>query len=245
MRMSGFVAVLVALGSGSALAADLRPARTITPAAIVAAPTNWTGFYVGATVGGSAATALSEFSIVGLPPFASARNPMSGALGGLQAGYNWQSGPAVFGVEADIQYGNVKGSLDAPCPAGGCGALASASYGQTVSWFGTARGRIGYAADSWLIYATGGYAYARLTTEAIASAGPATAVSKWSDFRGGWTVGAGVELAIAQRWSLKFEYLYAELGRFDQTWTPAGLPAIRDSTRLDMNILRVGANYRL
>jgi opacity protein-like surface antigen len=118
-----------------------------------------------------------DFSIAGGPAFASIDNAFSGIAGGGQIGYNWQFGSFVAGFETDFQGSNLKGSLVAPCAPAFCfPAGLSASYSQSVPWFGTARARLGYAQDSWLIYATGGYAYANLETNALATAG--TAVCK-------------------------------------------------------------------
>src|SRR5690606_10779892 len=102
--------------------------------------------------GGGFAGAPSDFSLAGLPSFATAPNSLKGALGGVQAGYNWQHGAFVLGLETDFQFADVKGRIEAPCPVIGCGVPVRASYGHDVSWFGTVRGRIGYAADMWMIY---------------------------------------------------------------------------------------------
>ena len=130
---------------------------------------SWTGFYLGVNVGGGWSNANSEFSTAGFPSFASVDNHMAGVIAGGQVGYNWQSGAWVFGVEADFQYSGMKGGISAPCPAGLCAGCAS--FDQNMPWFGTARGRLGYASAGWLIYATGGYAYTRLESHASASAG--------------------------------------------------------------------------
>jgi outer membrane immunogenic protein len=113
-----------------------------------------------------------------------------------------------------------------------------------MPWFGTVRGRLGYAQDGWLLYVTGGYAYARLTTDASASAGGISASLSQQDFRSGWTVGGGIEVALTPRWSLKTEYLYMDFGSKNTTWTATGLPPLSDSTKLNMNLVRIGVNYR-
>jgi outer membrane immunogenic protein len=170
-------------------------------------------------------------------------NSLLGAIGGGQAGYNWQSGPAVFGIEADFQFSGMKGGLDAPCPALIC--LGSfASFDQKMPWFGTVRGRLGYASDGWLIYATGGYAYARFETDASAGVGPLLVSLSRSETRSGWTAGAGIEVALARNWTAKIEYLYLDLGTHDGTWTITGLPPLHDSTKVFTNVARGGLNYK-
>src|SRR5262245_20197081 len=84
--------------SSATVAADL-PRPMLSPAPPLP---GWTGFYFGGNVGGGWAKAESDFSVPGGPVFASAVNSLEGLQGGVQAGYNWQSGPAVFGVEADF-----------------------------------------------------------------------------------------------------------------------------------------------
>jgi len=113
-----------------------------------------------------------------------------------------------------------------------------------VTWFGTARGRIGYAAAGWLLYATGGYAYARVDTDASATAGPATATFTLRETRSGWTVGTGIEVEFAPRWSAKLEYLYFDFGRDTSSWVLTGLPTITDDAHLTMNVIRGGVNFR-
>lgn len=240
MRALTVVVLSLFVGAGSSVAADLQTA----PLVATIQPINWSGFYLGINAGGGIANAPSDFSLAGLPITATAPNSLLGALGGVQAGYNWQSGAIVFGLEADFQLARIKGSIEAPCAVLACTIPIKASYGHDVSWFGTARGRVGYAADTWMAYLTGGYVYSRLNTTAIAATGPVEAVAKWSDTASGWTVGGGVEIAVSAPWSLKLEYLYADFGRSTITWRPTLLPTINDSTHLDLHIVRLGANYR-
>ena len=112
------------------------------------------------------------------------------------------------------------------------------------------RARLGYAQDSWLIYATGGYAYANLETNALAAAGPLSARSSPREIRSGRTAGAGIEVGFAPNWSAKLEYLYADFGNVRTTWLAPTvpllppLPALNDDARLTMNVVRAGVNYR-
>jgi outer membrane immunogenic protein len=229
---------LFAIG-GTAAAADLsRPVyKPVLPPPLMQ---TWTGFYLGVNAGGGIGTGSSDFSIAGVPAFASVDNQLQGAIGGGQAGYNWQAGAAVLGVEADFQASGLKGSLTTPCLPGLCGA----TYSQKVPWFGTARARIGYAANGWLIYATGGYAYARLETDASATAFPATTTFTLRETRNGWTAGTGIEVEFAPRWSAKLEYLYFDFGHTNSSLSLSGLPTITDDAHLTMNVVRGGVNFR-
>jgi outer membrane immunogenic protein len=242
MRKIGLaVSTLLVLG-GTAFAADLpfRPAPAFMPAP---APT-WTGFYVGLNGGGGIGTGNSDFSIAGGPTFASIDNSVSGAIGGGQLGYNWQTGPVVFGVETDFQGSTVKGTVTAPCFPALCGLPLSASYSQELSWFGTARGRIGYASAGWLLYATAGYAYGQVKTNASASAGAATVGLGMTENRNGWTAGGGIEVEFAPRWTAKVEYLFVDLGQVNHSFVFPAVATINDTTRMTVNVARAGVNFR-
>jgi opacity protein-like surface antigen len=138
---------------------------------------------------------------------------VGGVLGGLQAGYSWQWGPIVAGVEADLQAAGLSGSSKGVGASSGAVPLLAAH--QTVDWFGTARGRIGYAPlPTLLVYGTGGLAYggggfsfAYINGDNHSGAGYE------NPNRVGWAAGAGLEWAFSPDWSAKLEYLYVDLGR--------------------------------
>jgi outer membrane immunogenic protein len=243
MRKATLAAFVILVTTGFTQAADLPRSKPVY-APVSTAFTHWTGFYIGGNVGYGWASAETDFSVGG-SAFASATNNLNGVLGGAQLGYNWQIGPAVLGVEADFQFTGMKGTLQAPsCSAAVCGVATSASYSQTLPWFGTVRGRLGYARDSWLIYGTGGYAYARLETDASASAGATSVSLSREETRSGWVAGGGIELAFARNWSARMEYLYIDLGRKDATLVIAGVPTISEDSRITQNLVRLGVNYR-
>ena len=230
--------------TGSAVAADIRPAQPMFMPAVAPVAQGWSGFYIGANGGGGMGTGASAFA-VGALPFATVSNSLSGALGGVHGGYNWQSGAVVYGIEADFEFTGIAGRVDTPtCPAAICGAATSANYGQKMPWFGTVRGRIGYASAGWLAYVTGGYAYGQLDTTASATAGAVTATFSGNETRNGWAVGGGVEFALTANWSARFEYQHLDFGGGTTNLTFAGLPTFADSARLTMEIVRAGVSYR-
>ena len=226
---------LLALGSAAA-AADLPPAPQLPP--LDAAPA-WTGFYAGLNVGGAFGSSRNAFSIAGfgLPTF---NTPLQGVVGGGEAGYNWQTGPWVLGLEANFEGSGLSGSRTAPCLPPLCGALA-ASYTQKLPWFGTLRPRVGYALGNWLLYATGGGALGQVDTSATAAIGSFVANNKRSQTRGGWTLGGGLEVALAPGWSAKIEYLYLDLG--SHTTTYLATPPISNASRFSANVITAGVNY--
>ena len=113
-------------------------------------------------------------------------------------GYNWQMGQAVFGLEGDVDWSNIRGSA-------ACGGGVTVCETRN-DWLGTFRGRVGYAFDRFLPYVTGGLAVGDIKTS-IAGLGST------NDTKAGWTVGGGIEAAIAGPWTAKVEYLYVDLGR--------------------------------
>lgn len=279
MRASTIKAVATAAftamaASTVASAADMAPRYTKAPPPIVEV-WNWTGFYIGGNAGyswGRADTDVTYFSTVtGLPiapppgSITSVRSDMDGVIAGGQIGYNWQTGNWVWGVEADAQWSDERGSatllcsatiIGGPClpgltfvPAGVTGT--TVALDQHLEWFGTARLRGGWlATPRTLLYVTGGLAYGEIeTTATISGAIPAlvSATGSNSDIRVGWTVGAGIEGMITQNWTAKLEYLYMDLRGFDGgSYSLAPLAAIGAQVDTDFrdHILRVGINYK-
>jgi outer membrane immunogenic protein len=235
-------ASLLALAT-AATAADLSMPYKAPPMAPIAS--GWTGFYLGLNAGGGIGLARSDFSVGGVN-FATVRNTLPGPLAGVQAGYNWQMGPAVIGLEADYQLSNLAGGISAPCPIGLCNAAAlTATYGQKVPWFGTVRGRLGFAQSGWLFYVTGGYSYARLETSAFAAAGGVSASFSQTETRSGWTVGTGIEVMLTGNWTARIEYLYLDLGTRGTSISFPALPlTIVDNARFDMHVTRLAVNYK-
>lgn len=216
-RTVAAMAAIIALGlaAEAANAADLRRPPPEYP--VKAQPVrlfDWTGFYVGVNAGYGFGKSRYDFGTE-LDRF----NTNGGLVGGT-VGYNYQIGQAVLGIEGDMDWQDVKGS--GACIGGIC---------QTKSnWIATVRGRLGYAFDRFLPYVTGGAAFANLKTNV-------PGVGETSDTRTGWTVGGGVEYAFAPNWSLKAEYLFADLGRFNCVGCGA-------TVKFNENIVRAGLNYR-
>jgi outer membrane immunogenic protein len=242
MRRTIVASLLLLSTSALGMAADL-PRSSYAPPVAPTPFNGWSGFYIGGNFGGGITTATSDFSVGGIP-IGTINDSMSGAVGGAQAGFNWQYGPAVLGVETDIQYSGMAGSLNAPCPTPLCVVPITASFSQSMPWFGTVRARLGYAANSWLFYATGGYAYAQVDTDLSASTpGFATAFTR-HEIRNGWTAGGGIEVALSRNWSARLEYLYLDFGKFNNPWVLVVLPTIDDNTKIVSSVVRAGINYR-
>lgn len=218
-----------------AQAADLAVKAPYTKAPPMQSIYDWTGFYVGVNAG----VGLGRDRTQHYQPTSSNSFYLSpqGGFGGGQIGYNWQTGsilgPLVYGIEADIQGGDMSDSRTVLNSF-----LTPNVYSQKLDWFGTVRGRIGLATGPVLSYVTGGYAYGNVKTN-VGIAG----VGAFSDSRveSGWTVGSGVEAALGGNWTGKIEYLYLNLG--NRTEGFGGVNTV--TSELRQNIFRVGLNYRI
>ncbi len=142
-----------------------------------------------------------------------------GFLGGVQAGYNWQSGPMIFGIEVDFQGANIDGHNDIGIGSDGNVGGFGSDLGTGIEWFGTVRGRIGAAAtDRMMVYGTGDFAYGRYRSAASYSYdfgelfSGSGSVSQ-SGTSTGWTIGAGTEYAVTGHATLKGGYLLPILAR--------------------------------
>lgn len=240
----------------SASAADMRAAYKAAP--VVPRCANFGGWYVGANVGYgyydhrlTDRDGLGPFIDTGLP--SSYNDTKSGVNGGVQAGYNYQSGCTVFGVEGDWSWTGLRASsfnLD------GDQTVAnpftdSVTVSSRLEWFGTARVRTGVVVDNLLLYATGGLAFANFKKSAtFFEDGPATTgVLNWNKNRLGWTAGVGTEWSFAPNWSLKSEVLYMRFEKDETTFTgvaPIGNTGVpyRFDSQDQVFISRIGVNYR-
>jgi outer membrane immunogenic protein len=213
-------------------AADLSIAPIYkTPPAPVA---TWSGSYLGVSGGGAWGKAVVRNELSGADQ--TPRMDLSGGIVGITAGFNLQNGPVVLGLEGDISATGKKGSATEFPP--------NAVFSNEVKerWLSTFRGRVGYAHDNWLLYATGGGAVANVDNS-IASAAGQISDNQW---HWGWTAGGGVEVKLTQDWSAKVEYLY--VGLQDKSYfNPAPSVAFPGNQRLNLtdHIVRVGVNYKL
>jgi outer membrane immunogenic protein len=211
---------VLALTATGALAADI-PRAPPARAPVVVPAINWTGGYIG--INGGYAWGWSSWD-----GFGSGNFNTNGGLVGLTLGYNWQGigSPWVFGLEGDIDWSNIKGSFtNAACPVG---------CETKNTWLGTVRGRLGYAVDRVMPYFTGGLAVGDVRATPTGFGGMTTT-------RAGWTVGAGIEAAIAPRWTGKIEYLYVDLGNPGCSIVDCGFAT---NVPLRANVVRAGVNYR-
>jgi outer membrane immunogenic protein len=240
------------------------------------APFRWSGFYMGVNGGAAFGQFSNSLSIANDPPgnvilldslagvSATGSTDLSDTVftGGVQAGYNFQTGRVVWGIELDFNSMRLDaafGSNSFPNPTGT--AAFALHENASTSWLFTARPRLGWTiTDRTLIYATGGVAVTKLdfsqdfSNRLFPPLPPETAsVSKT---KVGWTVGGGLEAAIAERWTFKGEYLFTQFGSEEAAGVAAttvsaggGPPTplsatFNNSVKLDVHILRAGINYK-
>jgi outer membrane immunogenic protein len=226
-------------------AADL-PNRKAPPPAYIPPPVfTWTGFYVGAQIGaGWTRNSLNTFAPGG-GFIAFGSEDASGVVGGGHAGYNWQMGNIVLGLEADIEGTSLNKTSTTYFFAGGGLVPGVYSHGTDINWQGSLRPRLGYAMGPALLYVTGGVAFADIKSSYFyAPAAAAGASASFSDTRAGWTIGGGLEYAFNNAWSARVEYRYTDYGKFTDV-LPVAFPPGGPSTehRIQEHAVRVGISY--
>ena len=206
----------IAVGASVAHAVDM-PTKAL-PASVSPPPYNWSGFYVGANFGG--AWTNGSLNI----PNNSLYGGLTEFIGGVQAGYNFQAGHLLFGVEGDFD-GATFSHPTLPTPT-----LGSVSQ----NWIGTVAGRVGLVEDRWLIYGKvgGGWVHSNavLNFPGVSWGG--------SNTSSGWLVGAGVEYGFKSHWTVKLEYDFLSLAN----WASTTVPSV--SLNRDVQMVKFGANYK-
>jgi outer membrane immunogenic protein len=228
----------------AASAADLpvkAPMRVVQPV-----PFTWTGFYVGGSAGlisqDTVHTDLDgDFNLSGSNPGGGTYGvPGHGGLFGINAGYNYQTGNWVLGIEADIAASTLDNTMNLT------GHFTDCRFGfqSKLSSLGTVRGRIGYAFDRALIYATGGFAYGKvdnnITNTTASGASETGQLINSSGWKTGWTAGGGLEYAVTNNWTVRVEGLYVDLG----STTAANNSGCSFGFKNRYSLARLGMNYK-
>lgn len=237
----------------------------LAPASATAQDHDWTGFYVGGNAGASWGDTSLKTRIepgtgaVIIPPAErdlingdqSSDDNETGFTGGLQGGYNFQSGSWVFGVETDIGWMDIGQSrskvyqspvlISPPI-------TATVRQEASTDWVWTLRPRIGYASGAYMIYGTAGLAASRISVEAsfADSRTPSnTGNFSESDSKFGWVAGLGGAYAFDENWSVRGEWLYTDFGKVRNSWvTPNGFAAFTTEADTRANLLRIGVDYK-
>jgi outer membrane immunogenic protein len=224
-------ASLLALAAGAPLAqaADLAPKA---PAPLPVPIYNWTGIYVGVN-GGFAWGHQDPLNVI-TNRFDEFTIDYSGGLFGGTAGAQIQLARVVLGFESDIAWAGINGRATFTPTIFGVPQPFLLNAKTSMEWFSTARARVGYAADNWLFYTTGGLAIIGAKTELTTAAGllcntVGVLACTGSHKRVGAALGAGVEYGLTPNWSAKLEYLYVAAVELELS---------------HVHIARAGINYR-
>lgn len=236
VRCAGLAAA-AAFFVSPALAADL-PVKAPIYKAQPGVAYNWAGFYVGGDVGYGWQNDQDTETIAATgaaSPFSPAdANKPKGVLAGGYAGYNWQFAPNwVAGLEADLEYADLTGTLLIVPPSG---------YDERTDYQGSVRGRLGYAFDRVLVYATGGYAFAHIKYT-YNDPTPPPSVDNKDSVRNGWTLGGGIDYAITNNLIARIEYRYADFGKVSNTPNWFG-GAFVETHRTTENAVRAGLAWK-
>jgi outer membrane immunogenic protein len=248
------------LSGGASFAADWPIAAPQLYRPVPAMPIEWTGLYFGVNAGyGWAQGSTNTFfagdltggttTPLGLGPtelsgtkLNGSGNP-SGAIAGGQIGFNWQAGMLVFGAEADGQWLGQQSSFTVVCSSG-----CVATENVKIKSLATGRARVGLAFDWLLPYVTAGAALVNVSDDLTVTAGGVTGSSRLlAGSTLGWTVGAGLDIALSSTWSARLEYLYVRADDVSTTAripTALGLGIANEGSSYQDNIVRVGLNYR-
>jgi outer membrane immunogenic protein len=236
---------LLALGMAApASAADLAP-YTKAPPPMVPMTYDWSGFYIGANGGGGWSNKCWDVTSFRTPftPFGEGCHDATGGVVGGQIGYRWQTGGWVFGLEAQGDWADLKGSnVSLFIPAW--------TNNSKIDALGLFTGQLGYAWNNVLWYVKGG---AAVTDDKYNGTVTATGAlfDSASETRWGGVVGTGLEFGFAPNWSVAVEYDHLFMGDRGITTTSAGvlagIPAgsifRTDSIRQDVDMVTARINY--
>jgi outer membrane immunogenic protein len=242
--MRNFLLTTVAMAAlaGQAFAADL-PSRKEAPVYIAPAPIyNWTGFYIGADLGGSFGNAnLWVPGNFGNSFSHNANN--DGVIGGGFVGYNYQINSFVLGVQGEFDGLSNSNNRYLSGPLGFIGDRYQSEVSQ--DWIASIDGRLGYSGPGWdrfLVYAIGGAAWSQLSaslTNTFTGYGHSI-----SNTRSGYDVGGGVEYAFTNNWTGRLEYRYYNFGTNNTAWADGLLNGAYYRTTVTNNVIRVGLAYK-
>jgi outer membrane immunogenic protein len=247
----GLLATSVLWNAAPVHAADM--AVKAPPVYAAPAATSWTGFYFGVNGGaawGNDSAAIDSVSGLGLGGGGASfslpveSQGMSGWLGGVQVGYNWQYGPLLFGVEGDFDGANVYGNT---------ACLIAFNCGVKQDWIGDVTGRFGVLPNAQtLMYVKGGIAFSHFDYSFGNTFGGTTIAASTSDTRTGGLIGMGVEYMFMPNWSAKIEYNFIDWGSSGESFplTVSGcvgctLPTFGAAIRDTESVMKFGVNYKL
>jgi outer membrane immunogenic protein len=241
MKKLVLAASLVVFGTTAASAADLAPRYYKAPPPVVSPLYDWSGFYAGINGGwGTSHNCWTRTATAGaaiLPVSEGCHDADGGTVGG-QIGYRWQASNWVFGLEAQGNWADFKGS-NVSLLFGGL-----ATNRTKIDAFGLFTGQVGYAWNNVLAYVKGGAAVTDNRYEGLATISGVVTDTAGSNTKWGGTVGAGIEYGFAPNWSAAVEYDHLFMGNDNYAFNTAGLATRNESIKQDADLVTVRVNYR-
>ena len=231
---------------------------------------DWSGFYVGANAGvswgdtsldfdiepGTTGVVIPPADVTGLNAIAADDGNKSGFAGGAQAGFNWQFGSWVLGIETDYGFMDIdqhrtntyQSMISLPIVPPPPPTTYTVEQRVQSNWIWTVRPRIGYASGPWMFYVTGGLAMTEIDLETSITDSrvpPNSASNDEEEGKTGWTAGIGGAWAFSPNWSVKGEWLYADFGNVDAFATAGnGFYRLESEGKVKANIIRLGVDYK-
>jgi outer membrane immunogenic protein len=253
LMLSTAVAVCAMLGVGAASAADL--AVKAMPYAAPMPVFSWTGFYVGGNIGGgwsdtNLTNTVSDGAIA-WPDLAPGQgigyNNNNGVVGGGQIGVNFQSNNWVYGLELLVSAADMKATVRNPY-VGPPFSAGDDVFSTKINTLLLATARIGYAWDRSLLYVKGGYAGANVHISVSDNVCPGNPINcgagSDSNWRSGFTVGAGVEYAVTNNWIVGVEYDFARLGSASVNLGDANARYVFNDAERNLNMVLGRVSYK-
>jgi outer membrane immunogenic protein len=241
MKKLVLAASIVLLGTATASAADLAPRYYKAPPPVLSPLYNWSGFYAGINGGWGTShncwTRTATAGVAILPAAEGCHDADGGTVGG-QIGYRWQASNWVFGLEAQGNWADFRGS-NASLLFGGV-----ATNRTKIDAFGLFTGQVGYAWNNVLAYVKGGAAVTDNRYDGLATISGLVTDTAGSNTKWGGTVGAGLEYGFAPSWSFAVEYDHLFMGTDNYAFNTAGLATRNESIKQDADLVTVRVNYR-
>jgi outer membrane immunogenic protein len=213
----------------------------VTKAAPAVRSYGWQGAYIGGHVGwGFGAEKWTDtFGDVAGIAGSSLATRTNGFMGGVQAGYNFQSGRWVYGLEGQFSGSAIKGDDSGSLPP------AVGTFTSKNKWLASVTGRVGYALPRSLIYLKGGAAWTDYSHDfRLDGAFGPIVFPGTSGTRSGWTIGGGIERAIDDNWSIRSEYAFYDFGREAYNTAYTGFGPARMNVEQQIHTVTIGVNYR-
>jgi outer membrane immunogenic protein len=239
MKKLVLAASIVVFGTAAASAADLAPRYYKAPPPVLSPMYDWSGFYAGINGGwGTSHNCWTRTAGAVVAPVSEGCHDADGGTVGGQIGYRWQASNWVFGLEAQGNWADFRGS-NISLLFGGL-----ATNRTKIDAFGLFTGQVGYAWNNVLAYVKGGAAVTDNRYNGLATVSGLVTDSAGSNTRWGGTVGAGIEYGFAPNWSAAVEYDHLFMGTNNYAFTVAGLATRNESIKQDADLVTARVNYR-